>query len=245
MVVFRDAAERRSGTGEGGGGLIEFGLGAQDVAAGIFGSVDPPVVRPSSPRSPAWSEFEWETRAMSSPRVESCPNCGAPLQLNNRSQCVFCRAQIHSNGDWGPEVPPPGAGLLRTIGMLLSEPAAARVVTGSDLTEGVSALLDAVVTAGQRVQDEGLTPAGTVVDLKIYRPVELWIFNLAADVLALLATAPNVPKVKRAAVNPFRQSLDAGLGSHSSRSTIGNVRPAPPEFEALRAAIPKRTFVRL
>jgi hypothetical protein len=129
--------------------------------------------------------------------------------------------------------------------MLLSEPAAARVLTDSDLTEGVNVLLDAVVTAGQRVQDEGLTPAGTVVDLKIYRPVELWTFNLAADVLALLATAPDVPKVKRAAVNPFREGLDAGLGSHSSRSTIGNVRPAPPEFEALRAAIPKRTFVRL
>ena len=181
---------------------------------------------------------------MSNPQVETCPNCGAPLTLNAHGLCAFCRAHIRTDGTSFPDAPSPAGAILRTIGMLISEPAAHRVVEEQGLTEPVEALSDAVVAAGQRVRDAGLVLSDRAVDLKIYQPAEVWTFNLAADLIALLVVVPNFPKVKRIAVRDILVHLDAGLGSHWCRSTIGNASPGPEQLQALRQALPRREPLR-
>lgn len=180
---------------------------------------------------------------MTEPRVETCPNCGAPLRLDAKRQCAFCRAHIRSDGE-AEGAPSPAGAILRTIGMLISEPAAQRVVDAQGLADPVTSLSDAIVAAGQRVRDDGLVLSERAVDLKIYEPAEVWTFNLAADLIAVLVVAPNLPKAKRVAVRDVLMRLDAGLGTHWARSTIGNAAPGPEPLQGLRAALPHRKPLR-
>ncbi|RMI32120.1 hypothetical protein EBN03_13970 [Nocardia stercoris] len=73
----------------------------------------------------------------------------------------------------------------------------------------------------------------------------MWTLNLAADLLALMATMDNVPKAKRAAVKDMRIGIDAVLGTRRSWSVIGNAAPGPTALHELRAKVPKRQLVRL
>jgi len=181
---------------------------------------------------------------MSNPHSESCPNCGAPLTLNDDGACVFCRAHLRTDGDSFTDAPSPAGAILRTIGMLTSEPAAHRLVEEQALDDGVAVLLDSVVAAGRRVRDDGLVLSERSVDIKVYEPAEVWTFNLAADLIALLVVAPNIPKVKRTAARDILVHLDAGLGSHWCRSTIGNAAPGPEPLQHLRQGVPHRQLHR-
>jgi len=128
--------------------------------------------------------------------------------------------------------------------MLISEPAAQRVVEAQGLSDSVALLSDAVVGAGQRVRDGGLVLSERAVDIKIYQPAEVWTFNLAADLIAVLVVVPNLPKAKRVAVRDVLMRLDAGLGTHWCRSTIGNAAPGPEPLQGLREVLPHRKPLR-
>ena len=176
--------------------------------------------------------------------LQTCPNCGAPLQLDREGVCTFCRARITYSGSTFADLPAPSRPLLRIATSLSAEPAAERVLESTGVAGSTDALLDAVAAAGRRVLDDGLILDERRVDFKVYRSEEMWAFNLAADLVALLAAAPNLPKAKRAAMHDLLLTVDAGLGSHWSRSTIGNAGAGPESFRELRDAIPHRKLIR-
>jgi hypothetical protein len=105
-------------------------------------------------------------------------------------------------------------------------------------------VLDAVAVAANRVVDGGLMLDARRVDVSSYTAEEMWTFNLAADVVALLAAAPNLAKTKRTAVRVVLATVDAGLGTHASRSRMGNAGSGPDAFHELRAAVPHRSLIR-
>ncbi|MHB8466855.1 MAG: hypothetical protein ACYDH6_17575 [Acidimicrobiales bacterium] len=176
-------------------------------------------------------------------QAEACPNCGAPLHLDPQGLCSFCRAPIRTAAAASSDAPPPADKLLRAIGGLIDEPAVQRVVEKEGLADGTHALTSAIIAAGQRVTDAGLV-LDRWVDIKIYEPAEIWTFNLAADVIALLVAVDNLSKVKRTAVRDVLVSIDAGLGTHWCRSTIGNAAPGPEEFRQLRETVAHRKLLK-
>jgi hypothetical protein len=173
--------------------------------------------------------------------VETCPNCGAPLALDPRGTCPYCGVHVTTRTGAYDDYPNPVRRIMHCMLVLLAEPAARRAAEG--FAAHVPALNDAVVAAGRRVLDAGLVVDAGRVDLKVYEPAELWAFDLATDVVAVLAAAPNLAKAKRTAVHGELRILDAGLGAHGSRSMIGNAKPGP-ALAPLRAAVVHRQRIR-
>ena len=175
------------------------------------------------------------------PHVEGCPNCGAPLTLDRLGACQYCGVHVATRTSAYDDHPNPARRIMHCLFVLLAEPAARRVA--ENLSTHVPALNEAVVAAGRRVLDAGLVIEAGRVDIELYEPAELWAFNLATDLIALLAAAPNLAKAKRTAVHGELRILDAGLGAPRLRSKIGSAQP-PAALATLRAAVPRRQRIR-
>ncbi len=184
------------------------------------------------------------TRPVPELEVETCPGCGAPLTLDRDGRCQFCRAPVVHRRAPFADLPAPARGILRIAAAMKEEPAAARVVETRGIATSMASVLEAVEAAAQRVLDGGLVLDERRIDVKVYTPDELWTFDLAADVMALLVAAPNLPKATRAATRDLLVVVDAGLGTHWCRSMIGNAGAGSEQLRALRDTIPHRTRLR-
>ena len=172
--------------------------------------------------------------------VAVCANCGAPLKLDSDDRCVFCRAQVVVGR---PLLPTPSDRIVAALDALKDEPAVRKVVDAQLLEEPIGALAAATVAAGQRVVREGVM-VGDTLDIRVFKPAELWTFNLAADVIFMLDGVDNLSKVKRAEVREVLADIDANLSPPWCRSTIAQARPGPAEFQALRGLIPPRRWTK-
>ncbi len=185
-----------------------------------------------------------DTHAMVDLEIETCPNCGAPLHLDAEGLCTFCRAKVARAGPSFADVPAPARAILHVSEALASEAVVSRFVEQQGLAASVPALMDDVAGAGRRVVTDGLVLDERRIDFGVYTPDEMWVFNLAADLVAMLAALPNLAKTKRAAVRDLLITVDAALGTHSARSTIGNAHEGPADLRPLRETIPHRKLIR-
>ncbi|MFN8038534.1 MAG: hypothetical protein U0Q07_04905 [Acidimicrobiales bacterium] len=181
---------------------------------------------------------------MSELEVQACPSCGAPLELDHTGRCAYCRARVEHVLPAFADLPPPARGILRVVDAVEGEPAVERLIADQDLAGPLAEVLDAVADAAHRVLDAGFVLDERRVDLRVYTPEEMWTFNLAADLAALLVAAPQLAREKRRAARDLFVPIDAALGAPRSRSAIGNAHDGPEALRELRAAVPHRTLVR-
>ena len=190
------------------------------------------------------------------PVTEQCPTCGAPLQLDMTGRCQSCRAPVRA-------AVPPGAGFqgprvhlvpdrldyydvapfveltISTLKLLSSEDSVQQYLSvepGASRT--IPMLAAAVAGAGARVRDSGQMHDFLDSRLKLFTAEEIWMFNLAIDVVAMLATAGGLRPDTRALVISDLRSLTEETNSHHWKSQVHKAGDGPAAYRALRAHVP-------
>jgi hypothetical protein len=190
-----------------------------------------------------------------------CGNCGAPLELDDGGKCVWCHAQIRveppaqrrvsgSRASLVPEgtddcftVSPFLFLLLAVLGSGLSSQQAVQdyVSAHPGLGQQIRALSTAVSAAGVRVRDAGLVKDSFSETLEPYTPEEVWTFDLAVDVVAMLGGLDGLPGNARAEIASDLQSLDRNVHSHHWKKEVSRAGVGPEAFRVLRAQVPRHT----
>ena len=200
----------------------------------------------------------------------SCPNCGAPLELDQGGNCRWCHAHLrdkprpaaghgpghggHGPGHGGGQgLVPTGTDdcgtsapflylTLAVLGPGLStEPVVleyARANPGQ--AARIRALSTAVSAAGVRVRDAGLLRNSFDENLRVYTAEEIWTFELAIDVIAMLGALDGLPGQARAMVAEDLRTLTGTAHGHHWNSELKKAGTGPEEFRQLRAEIPRR-----
>jgi hypothetical protein len=190
-----------------------------------------------------------------------CPNCGAPLELDESGNCTWCHARIRAGvpaaryrgfpagldlvpgdvDDCGTSAPFIFLALSVLGPGLSTEPVVREYLRGNPgLVRDIRALSAAVSAAGVRVRDAGLLKDSFDENLAVYTPAEIWAFDLAFDVIAMLGALDDLPGKARAMVTEDLRSLDQTAHSHTWKKDLKKAGPGPEEFWELRAMTPRR-----
>jgi hypothetical protein len=133
--------------------------------------------------------------------------------------------------------------ILAAFRHLSGEPSVQRYVEQEPgLRLAIRSLTAAVTAAGVRVRDAGELHGSLDDRLKPYTPAEIWVFDLATDVIALLGSAPGLSGGTRAMMASNLGSLDREASSHRWKKDLKIADPGPEAFRELRARIPRHTL---
>lgn len=102
----------------------------------------------------------------------------------------------------------------------------------------IRALSTAVSAAGVRVRDSGLIRDDFDDRLRPFTPEEIWLFDLAVDVIAMLGGLEDLPPQARARVASDLRSLDQSVHSHAWRKGVRQAGEGPAAFRPLRSRVP-------
>ena len=200
------------------------------------------------------------------PVVMLCPNCGAPWEPDESGTCRWCQAHIEvgtqpghparqaagsdSTGSQTSLVPPAADDcstcspfiylIISVLGPLLSDAPAvqAYISTQPGLLQQVRALSMAVSEAGVRARDAGVLKSEIDNRLELYTSEQIWTFDLAADVIALLSVLEALPPDVRATATRHLRSLDQEVHSHTWKKEVKKAGEGPQAFRDLRARVP-------
>jgi hypothetical protein len=137
--------------------------------------------------------------------------------------------------------------LLVTLGYdpgygLSAEPAVQEfVVAEPGLLEDIRSLSAEVGAAGRRVHEAGLLKNGFDDHLKYYEPAEIWCFDLAIDVIAMLAALTGLTGDGRASTTQALRNLDATAQGHAWHKGLKHAGDGPAALGALRERVPRHT----
>jgi hypothetical protein len=195
----------------------------------------------------------------------TCPDCGAPLELDQGGNCRWCHAHLHDEprhaaASHGPASHGPGLGLvpagtddcstsapflyltLAALGSGLSFEPVVREYARANPAQAtrIRALSTAVSAAGVRVRDAGLLKDSFDQNLRVYTAEEIWTFELAIDVIAMLGALDGLPGQARAMVAEDVRTLNGTARGHHWNSELRKAGTGPEQFRQLRAEIPRR-----
>jgi hypothetical protein len=130
---------------------------------------------------------------------------------------------------------------LTTFGSVLSlEPAVQDDIRRQQgMHQKIRELCTAVSEAGVRVRDAGLIKDDFDDNLKVYTPEEIWTFDLAIDVIAMLGTLDGLPGDSRARIASNLRSLDQSVTEHTWKKELKKAGDGPARFRELRASVPR------
>lgn len=97
----------------------------------------------------------------------------------------------------------------------------------------------AVSAAGVRVRDFGLLKNDFDDNLKPYSPEEIWIFDLAVDVIAMLGCVDGLSNSSLARFKQNVRSLDGEVTAHAWKHGLKKAGAGPAQFQELRARVPR------
>ena len=180
---------------------------------------------------------------MTTPEVDSCPGCGAPLRLDDDDRCAYCHAhvtvEVHAamilGRGWNGDAAEPAFSILDVMYELWSIDTVQKRVIGQGLLPSVRDLLVAVEAAGLAAGEKRKHPDKAVhsfhFDVDWYSPEELWLVDLGKDLVYWLTDGrPGLPG--------FAPHLERELGGHSYRRAAVRAVPGPGQFRDLRSVIP-------
>lgn len=129
---------------------------------------------------------------------------------------------------------------LSTFYLLETQPSVQQYIQANPQAHrAIRALSTAIAQAGGRVRDTA--PSGGMFDehMDLFTAEELWLVDLATDVIAMFAAAGGLDAAKHALViNDLRQ-LDKTARIYDWKSLVPAVGDGPAEFRELRADIPR------
>ena len=125
---------------------------------------------------------------------------------------------------------------------LSAEPAVREFVDAEPgLLADIRSLGAAVGAASQRVREAGLLKNGFDDHLTYYDPAEIWCFDLAIDVIAMLAGLTGLTGTGRADTTQALRNLDATAQGHTWRKGLKHAGDGPAALGALRERVPRHT----
>jgi hypothetical protein len=136
---------------------------------------------------------------------------------------------------------PPFVGLiLSTLGPGMgTEPVIMDYARQQGLYEPITELASEVAAAGARARDSGLLRDTFDDNLRVYAPQEIWMFNLAADVIAMLGCLDGLSNASLADFRSNVRQLDQDLSGRQWQHNLKMAGDGPPAFQQLRARIPR------
>lgn len=194
----------------------------------------------------------------------TCSRCGARLRIDVVSAPVHDAAAMGARIPWqrdefslvpaqytqGTDVPFLDL-ILVTLGYgptygLSAEPAVRRfALSVPGLLESIRALGSAVADAGIRARDGGVLSGSFDDSLKYYSPLELWGFNLALDVIFLLAQLPEITKRRQFTALSALKDIGWTSDHHAwKKAAKHGGEGAPAVLRQLRANVPPRPPLR-
>ena len=133
--------------------------------------------------------------------------------------------------------------ILASFRNLSGEPSVQRYVSQEPgLRLAIRSLTAAVTAAGARVRDAGELHGSLDDSLKPYTSAEIWVFNLATDVIAVLGSAAGLSSGMRAMMASNLGGLDREASSHRWKKELKSAELGPEAFRELRSRIPRRTL---
>lgn len=105
----------------------------------------------------------------------------------------------------------------------------------------IRALSAAIAAAGVRVRDSGRARDSFDERLRMFTAGEIWEFDLAYDVLAMLGSLDGLSPGTHARIAGALKTLDQDTHSHHWKNAVCQAGDGPAEFRALRAEVPHRT----
>jgi hypothetical protein len=202
------------------------------------------------------------------PSVRTCPNCGAPLELDVEGRCRWCQVFVDV-----PPVPaagrtkvdpfddqltlepdsvyrddnsfPPGIALiLSTLRNLGKDVAVQNYLDGvPGLRHAIRTLSIALGAAGARIRDPGLMRDDFDDNPAYYAPDEIWACDLALDVIAALGSIEGVAGGWHAEARSTVRTFDVEQPGDQRRAWQKGLKAAgagPEAFRQMRAQIPDR-----
>jgi len=190
----------------------------------------------------------------------TCPNCGAPLELDQGGNCRWCHAHLRTEPRHAPSGHGGGLGLvpagtddcstsapflyltLAALGSGLSYEPVVREYARANPAQAarIRVLSTAVSAAGVRVRDAGLLKDSFDEHLRVYTAEEIWTFELAIDVIAMLGALDGLPGQARAMVAEDLRTLNGTARGHHGNKELKQAGTGPEEFQPLRAEVPRR-----
>lgn len=129
---------------------------------------------------------------------------------------------------------------LSTLGLLSFESVVQQYASAEPAAHrAIRALSSAVSAAGTRVRDTGRMHDEFDQRLGLYTADEIWMFDLAVDVIAMFATIGGLTPGTRALVVSDLRSLDDDVHSHHWQKEVRRAGAGPAEFGELRAHVPR------
>lgn len=196
----------------------------------------------------------------SSPGVVVCPHCGEPLALDSAvaGRCQSCQGQVRfaepllspfTNRSSDTSLVPRGLDYevvapfvyltLTTLGLLSGESVVQQYAGAQpEAVHAIRELSQAVAGAATRVRDAGQMRDSFDENLRYYTPEEIWLFDLAIDVIAMLGTLGGLPPGTRARIIDDLKLLDTNAHSHHWKKEVRQAGDGPAPFRELRAHVP-------
>jgi hypothetical protein len=131
--------------------------------------------------------------------------------------------------------------IMSTLGPGLStEPAVLAYVNAyPEFHQKIRELSAAVSAAGVRVRDFGLLRSQFDGNLRVFAPEEIWMFDLAVDVIAMLGCVQGLSNASLAQFRDNMRTLDEDVASHAWRKSLSQAGNGLPQFHDLRASVPR------
>lgn len=97
----------------------------------------------------------------------------------------------------------------------------------------------AVSEAGVRVRDSGRLRSDFDDTLRIYSPEEIWLFDLAVDVIAMLGCVQGLSSSSLALYKSDVRRLDDEVHTHTWKHALKKAGAGPAQFQELRGGVPR------
>jgi hypothetical protein len=129
--------------------------------------------------------------------------------------------------------------IMASLGTLSTEqPVLAYTHSDPAFHQQVQHLSAAVSAAGERVRDEGRIRNDFDDNLRIFSPVEIWLFDLAVDVIAMLGSLMGLSNASLALYKDNVRTLDDEVHTHTWKHGLKKAGAGPEEFRELRQRVP-------
>ncbi len=131
--------------------------------------------------------------------------------------------------------------IMACLGSSLNTEQAVLAYVGSypDFHAHIRELSRAVSNAGVRVRDEGQLRSDFDDSLRIYSPDEIWLFDLAVDVIAMLGSIDGLSNESLARYKSDVRTLDDEVHTHTWKKGVKKAGAGPVQFQDLRHRVPR------
>ena len=129
---------------------------------------------------------------------------------------------------------------MTTLDLLGSDPVVRQYIHAApEAHRAIRQLSTAIAAAGVRVRDTTTRHGFLEEHLREFTPDEIWLFDLAIDVIAMLGTLGGLSPSMHAQVLSDLRSLDDYPHSHHWKREVRKAGDGPEAFRDLRAHVPR------